>query len=121
VLPKDFICSLESSPKLAIDGGINYNGLKSLHKLEGLHTYEQGCLPSRSSVQRCAAFLHEVGQHHIPFQKVESQLGEMYAFNYEKMVRYILKAFSLDQIAQTESVELCITLDGAELTKDLCH
>jgi hypothetical protein len=106
---------------LAINGGINYNGLESLRKLEGLHAYEQGCLPSRSSVQRCAAMLHELGQHYIPFQKVESQLGEMYAFNYEKMVRYILKAFSLDQIAQTESVELCITLDGAELTKDLCH
>ncbi len=27
----------------------------------------------------------------------------------------------MDQIAQTEGVELCITLDGAELTKDLCH
>jgi len=55
---------------LAINGGINYNGLESLRKLEGLHAYEQGCLPSRSSVQRCAALLHELGQHYIPFQKV---------------------------------------------------
>jgi hypothetical protein len=72
-------------------------------------------------VQHCAALLHEVGQLLIPFHKTENELGEWYAFNYEKMVRFILKAFSLDSIAETESVELCITLDGAELTKDLCH
>jgi hypothetical protein len=89
---------------LAINGGINYNGLESLRQLESLRDYEQGCLPSRSSVQHCAALLHEVGQIMIPFYKIENQLGEMYAFNYEKMVRFILKAFSLDQIAQTESV-----------------
>jgi hypothetical protein len=45
----------------------------------------------------------------------------MYQFDYEKMIRYILKTFSLQGIAERESVELCITLDGAELTKDLCH
>jgi len=47
-------------------------------------------------VQHCAAFLCEVGLHHIPFQKVESQSGEIYAFHYEKMERCILKEFSLD-------------------------
>ena len=45
----------------------------------------------------------------------------MYQFDYEKMIRYILKTFSLQGIAERESVELCITLDGAELMKDLCH
>jgi hypothetical protein len=37
------------------------------------------------------------------------------------MVRYLLKTFRLHEIAQRESVEMCITLDAAELTKDLCH
>jgi hypothetical protein len=64
---------------------------------------------------------NELGQQLISFHPVECEFGEMYALNYEKMVRYILKAFSLDKIAETESVELCITLDGAELTKDLSH
>ncbi len=42
-------------------------------------------------------------------------------FSLDKMVWYLLKAFSFHEIAQRESVELCITLDGTELMKDLCH
>jgi len=52
---------------------------------------------------------------------VPSKLGEMYQFNYEMMLRHLLKTFKLYDIAQQESVEICRTLDGAELTKDLCH
>jgi hypothetical protein len=36
-------------------------------------------------------------------------------------VRYILKTFGLYSIAQTDSVELCITLDGAELCDGISH
>jgi flagellar biosynthesis regulator FlbT len=106
---------------MAINGGINFTGIESLRKVENLDSYERGFLPSRSSVQRCAAELHELGQEKVPFYKVESELGEMYQFHYEKMLRYVLKTFQLDEIAQRDRVELCITLDGAELTKDLCH
>ncbi len=117
-LPWKVLQSLDMS----INGGINYNGLEALRKVEGLRDYERGCLPSRAVVQRCAAELHEkVGQELVPVEKVESELGEMFQFHYEKLVRHILRAFQLDEIAQRESVELCITLDGAELTKDLCH
>jgi hypothetical protein len=107
---------------MSINGGINYNGLEALWKVEGFRDYERGCLPSRAVVQRCAAELHEkVGQELVPVKRVESELGEMFQFHYEKLVRHILRAFQLDEVAQRELVELCITLDGAELTKDLCH
>jgi hypothetical protein len=56
-----------------------------------------------------------------PFEKVDCQLGEMYQFHYELFIRHLLKTFKLNDLAQRESIELCITLDGAELTKDLCH
>jgi hypothetical protein len=45
----------------------------------------------------------------------------LFEFHYERMVRFILCAFSLHEIVQHKSVELCITLDGAEQTKDLSH
>ncbi len=32
-----------------------------------------------------------------------------------------MKTFSLHEVAQSDSVELCITLDGAELCDGLCH
>jgi hypothetical protein len=89
--------------------------------VEGLKDHERGILPSRSSVQRCSKELHDLGQETIPFKKVPSELGEMFHFDYEKMVHFILRAFALHEITQRESVELCITLDGAELSKDLCH
>ena len=109
------------SMDLAINGGINFTGLEALRKVEGLGDHQRGFLPSRASVQRCAAQLHDLGQDLIPFEKVDSQLGEMHQFHYEKLVRFILKMFSLHELSLKESVELCITLDGAELTKDLCH
>jgi len=106
---------------LAINGGINYTGIEALRRVEDLQKHERGILPCRTSIQNCAAELHEVGQNTIPFEKVNCPLGEMYQFHYEKFIRHILKTFKLDIIAQRESIELCITLDGAELTKDLCH
>jgi hypothetical protein len=106
---------------LTINGGINLTGLESLQKVEDLEDYQRGFLPSRTSVQNCAAELHALGQQLIPIVKVPCDLGEMYQYDYEKMVQYIIKAFSLHEIAQNDNIELCITLEGAELMKDLCH
>jgi hypothetical protein len=52
---------------LAINGGINSTGLEALRKVEDLQKYEQGCLPCRTTIQKCAAELYEVGQKTIPF------------------------------------------------------
>jgi len=106
---------------LEINGGINYTGVEALRQIEELQKYQQGFLPCRTSIQKCAAEYHQLGQNLIQFEKVNSDLGEIYQFHYEKLIRHILKTFRLDEIAQQESIELSITLDGAELTKDLCH
>jgi hypothetical protein len=50
-------------------GGLNHNGIETLQTVEKLKKYERGVLPSRSSVQRCAYELNEVGQQLIPFEK----------------------------------------------------
>jgi hypothetical protein len=104
-----------------IDLAINFTGGESLRKMEDLGSYEWGFLPSQAMIQLCAKELHQLGQHLIPFSKVDCQLGEMYQFDYEKMVRFLLLHFSLHEYAKRGSIESCITLDGAELTKDLCH
>ncbi len=57
----------------------------------------------------------------MPVKQVRSEIGELFQFDYELMVHFILHAFLLHEIAQQESIKMCITLDGAELTKDLCH
>jgi transposase-like protein len=87
---------------LAINGGMNFSGVEALRKAEGLAPYERGFLPSRTSIQSCAAQLHDLGQELIPFKKVDCQLGEIYQFDYEKVVRFLLRAFLLYDIAQRE-------------------
>ncbi len=68
------------SMDLAINGGINFTGVEALRKIEGLADHQRGFLPSRSSIQKCAAQLHDLGQDLIPFGRVASQLGEMVNF-----------------------------------------
>jgi hypothetical protein len=48
-------------------------------------------------------------------------LGEMFQYDYELYIRFLLKCFKLHDVAQRESVEFCITLDDAELCKGLSH
>jgi hypothetical protein len=45
----------------------------------------------------------------------------MFQFDFELFLHYILKKFQLDGIAQRKSVELSITLDGAELCNGISH
>jgi hypothetical protein len=94
---------------------------EALRSVEGLGRYERGVIPSRATIRCCSYKLHSLGRETIPFQKKESELGECFQYDYEKLVCFILKSFSLYEIAQTESVELCITCDGAELSDGLSH
>jgi hypothetical protein len=100
---------------------LNYNGVETLRSVEDLGLYQRGLLPSRSQIQRAAVELHHVAQETIPFVKVASNRGEVYQYDYEHFVRFILQTFGLQEIAQNDSVELCITLDGAELCDGICH
>ncbi len=106
---------------LSAVGGLNYNRLETLRGVEDLEKYQRGVLPSRSSVQRAAYELHNIGQNIIPFERKECNMGEMFQYDYELFLRFILTTFQLDEIAQTESVELSITLDGAELCDGISH
>jgi hypothetical protein len=106
---------------LSIAGSLNYNGVGTLRSVEELERYQRGILPLRSQIQRASYELHNIAQGIIPFEKKESELGEMFAYDYELFIRYILKSFLLYEIAQRESVEICMTLDGAELCDGLSH
>jgi hypothetical protein len=78
---------------LSIAGSLNYNGVETLRLVENLVRYERGIIPSWSQIQRAAYELHDLGQEIIPFEKKQSALGEMFAYDYERFKRYILKTF----------------------------
>ncbi len=70
-------------------------------------------------MQKTAYELHTLGQRLIPFERKHSTYGEMYQYDFESFLRYVLKVFNLDVIAHTESVELSITLDGESCAMEL--
>jgi cyclophilin family peptidyl-prolyl cis-trans isomerase len=58
----------------------------------------------------------------LPYEKVDSKKGECYKFKYECVVRLMLDASGLTEIAINEgNVQIFITLDGAELFDHASH
>jgi hypothetical protein len=51
---------------LAINGGINFSGLEALRMVEDLNKHQRGMIPCRTTIQKCANELHQVGQGLIP-------------------------------------------------------
>ncbi len=72
-------------------------------------------------MQRASYQLHEIRQNLNPSKRMQSDFKEMFQYDYEKFLRYILKPFKLDELAQTETVELSITSDGTELCDGVSH
>jgi RecA/RadA recombinase len=108
-------------------GGLNYGAIESLRKVvEELDRYERGILPSSSVIQAEAAALEEMANNEttgkLPYEKWESKNGECYKFEFECVVRLMLDAFGLTEIARTVGgVQIAITLDGAELFDHASH
>ena len=62
-VPWKILKAMDLAPK----GCLNYCGIEVLREVEGLDRYEQGMLPSRSSVQKVARKMYDVGQEIIQF------------------------------------------------------
>jgi hypothetical protein len=62
---------------LSAVGGLNYNGIETLQKIECSEKYQRGMLPARSYVQKTAYELHSLGQQLIPFEKKHFEYSEM--------------------------------------------
>lgn len=89
--------------------------------MEGLGKWEQGLLPASSTIQEKAQRMYQRGQVVCPICPTPSPLGEMFTFEYEPTLHLILKTFQLYEVAQRESVEICVTLDGVEMCDYLNH
>ena len=104
----------------SVDGhgfGSNRGTVDLIHceaAMDELGYQEQEMLWSSSQVKRSTEELHGLGDDLCPVENVTScKLGECYQFDYEKTIQQILTAFGLASVAERESVELSITLDGS--------
>jgi hypothetical protein len=94
---------------------------QTLRQVKSPQKWERGLLPGTTVIQEKATRMYEMGQRACPIKQITSPLGEMFSFEYERTLRLILKTFKLEEIAWTTSIEIFITLDGAELCEYLTH
>ena len=53
---------------------------------------------------------------------VKKELGhERLKFNYNQLLKFILKMYRLDKIAVNSAIETCATIDGANFTSHVSH
>jgi hypothetical protein len=64
-------------------GELNYNGVKTLRRIECIEKNQERILPAWATVQKAAYELNHLGQGIILFEKKESQFGEMFQFDFE--------------------------------------
>ncbi len=100
-------------------GAFKTSAIKALREVidhEGI-----GLFPSASSVDRARAKLDKYAFQLIGYKRRKTIYGEVYFLNFEKALRYLLKACHLDHLATTEKVKISLSIDGADLFKDRTH
>ena len=61
------------------------------------------------------------GNELIPYDLYEAATGEGAEFDQKKMLPLLLKTYSIDNIAENESLHIALTTDGAKITNNLNH
>jgi hypothetical protein len=80
-----------------------------------------GYFPSASSVNRSRALLDNYGIKMVGYHHRDTKYGEVYYLNFEKAFCLLLKACKLEKLAETTSVKVALTVDGAALIKSRTH
>jgi hypothetical protein len=80
-----------------------------------------GYFPSATTVNRSRALLDNYGMEVVGYHHKDTKYGEVYYLNFENAFHLLLKACKLDELAQTTSVKIALTVDGAALIKHRTH
>jgi hypothetical protein len=104
-------------------GVLNLSGYALLRNLEtGAKKYFHGSLlPSVADIQRVFASVERLGDVRAPFKMLSLPSGEAIKFDYEKVLREVIKAYGLETVAQTRGIRIAQSVDGSNLTKYINH
>ena len=109
-------------------GGLNYGSCNAIRKgVEELPPRSMGVIPSGQTIARAAKELELVasGRFGFDIKKKETEVGPVFSFDLKKVTRAVLRAYGLEELAQTGStskpVLFCWSMDGAMLTRELQH
>ena len=78
-------------------------------------------VPSSFRVKQASYDLEKYTENYIKYTLV-TELHECLKFNFIQLLKFSLKMYSLDELAETsDAIEVPITLDGTKLTSNLFH
>lgn len=104
-------------------------GIEVLRRIDSANKYNQGLLPSKSSILRVARKVEANADALCPFTMIgrafddssNDEVGEGFEFDVLKTTKTLFEAFGLMEDAKHRSVELGLTSDCAQLTHTLSH
>jgi hypothetical protein len=100
-------------------GAFKTSTIEALHKV--IVVGNDHLFPSLKAVGKAKKLLDEEAKRVIGFECKLTKHGEVYFINFIKALRLLLKASGLHRIAMTESVNIALAIDGADLIRDRTH
>jgi hypothetical protein len=110
---------LVKAADVAAVGVFKSSTINALHSV--IDENKEDLFPSVSTVSRVRCLLDDYAFKMVGWERKMTKYGEVFFMNYEKAFRLLLKACQLDEIAQTSSVKIALTVDGADLFKGRTH
>ena len=104
-------------------GTLSYEGLKVLRRVESLgkKRYYGGLIPSDGEIRRAARQVERVGRVLCPFRMVQTKLGELLHFDYQKKFQLIYNRLGVGELAKVRGLDTDLTFDGARLSNKENH
>jgi hypothetical protein len=125
-----YTCAEEIAKVMDLNAGVlNISAYELLREgVEGdedgkIH-YGGGILASKYYVKKAMREIEDAAAEVLPYSLVNYEGIDGIVFEYDKMLDYILKMFQLDGIAKdgnAPKVQIAITLDGADLSRNITH
>ena len=97
--------------------------LKVLRRVESLwkKRYYGGLIPSDGEIRRAARQVERVGRVLCPFRMVQTKLGELLHFDYQKKFQLIYNRLGVGELAKVRGLDTDLTFDGARLSNKENH
>ena len=106
----------------AHQGCLNLQGIEAVRRTQELEKGKQGFIASKSAIWREGdKLLCEVGYPMFKPTHEDKELGEIFSFDFEMVIRFMLEANTLTKNASLLSVENMFTLDFAALMHGTGH
>jgi hypothetical protein len=112
---------------MAESASLSGKNVEQLRAVEKPGFNDEVMLPSKSAANRENYDLENWAESYFNLKvmvipsTVSGKTAEGYGFDTKRLVRFIIKKFGLEEIAKTQAIEMKITYDGAQLTKNNRH